>query len=119
MMNGRELNREVTRAGGVVEEAMRANYRGGKVDVNGVLDDLFLTALNRHPTQAELAALRDVQNGTVAAARDDKKDDKKDPKKPDPKSSGTVVLGTSTVDKRFYQDVFWALLNTTEFMLNH
>lgn len=119
MMNGRELNREVTRAGGVVEEAMKNNYRGGKVDVNGVLDDLFLAALNRHPTQAELAALKDVQNGTVAAARDDKKDDKKDPKKPDPKSPGTVIVGTSTVDKRFYQDVFWALLNTTEFMLNH
>ena len=122
MMNGQELNKEVTRAGGVVEEAMRKNVRGGKLDVNGVLDELFLTALNRHPTQAELAALKDVQNGMVAAPRDDKKDDPKDPKKPnpkDPKPSGTVILGTTAYDKKFYQDVFWALLNTTEFMLNH
>jgi hypothetical protein len=127
MMNGKELNKEVTREGGVVEEAMKKNYRNGQVNVNGVLDELFLAALNRHPSQAELTALKDVMNGIVVAPRDDKddKDDKKpEPtrpgvKKPDPKPTGTVVMPSSAVDKKFYQDVFWALLNTTEFMLNH
>jgi len=130
MMNGRELNKEVTRAGGVVEEAIKKHAKGGAVNVSGVLDELFMTALNRHATQAEIAALKDIQDGAIVAGRDDKKDDKKDdpkkpdpkkpdPKKPDPKGSPTVIMGTSTADKKFYQDVFWALLNTTEFMLNH
>ncbi|MCU0704942.1 MAG: DUF1549 and DUF1553 domain-containing protein [Fimbriiglobus sp.] len=131
MMNGRELNKEVTRAGGVVEEAMKKHIKGGAINVNGVLDELFLTALNRHATAAELAALKDVQDGTIAAGRDDKKDEPKkptdpkkpatkpEPKKPDAKPTGTVIMGTGPADKKFYQDVFWALLNTTEFMLNH
>jgi hypothetical protein len=150
MMNGRELNREVTRKGGVVEEAMRKHAKGGQVNVAGVIDELFLAALNRHPTPAEVAALKDVQNGMIAAARDDKKDEPKkeepkkpdgtkpettkpdttkpdttkpaakpDPKKPDPKAPPTVIMATTANDPKFYQDVFWALLNTTEFMLNH
>lgn len=135
MMNGRELNKEVTRTGGVVEEAMKKHIRNGQVSVNGVLDELFLTALNRHATQAELAALKDIQDGAIVSGRDDKKDDKKDDskkddpkkpdpkkpdtKKPDPKAPPTLIMGTGPADKKFYQDVFWALLNTTEFMLNH
>ncbi len=133
MMNGKEINREITRTGGVVEEALKKHTKGGAVSVDGVLDDLFLAALNRHPTKAELTALKDIQDGAVAAARDDKKDDPKkpDPKKPDPKAppkkpdpkdakpTGTVIMGVGKDDKKFYQDVFWALLNTTEFMLNH
>lgn len=127
MMNGTELNEEVVRKGGVVEQVMRKNGKSGVVNTAAALDDLFLIALNRHATAAEITALKDVQNGTVAAARDtakpdDKKDDKGKPgdKKPDPKKpAGTVVFGTGPNDQRFYQDVFWALLNTTEFMLNH
>lgn len=132
MMNGRDLNREVTRAGGVVDQAMQKHTRNGAVNVNGVIDELFLTALNRRATQSELAALKDIQNGAVVSGRDDKddKDPKKpdpkkpdpkkpDAKKPDPKAPPTVIMGTSAADKKFYQDVFWALLNTTEFMLNH
>ncbi len=131
MMNGKELNKEVTRKGGVVDEAMKSHTKGGQVNVNGVLDDLFLAALNRHPTPAELSALKDIQDGAVVSGRDEKsdpkdpkkpdpKDPKKpDPKKPDPKAPPTVIMGTGTNDPKFYQDVFWALLNTTEFMLNH
>ncbi len=134
MMNGKELNKEVTRKGGVVEEAMKNNSKGGQVNVNGVIDDLFLAALNRHATPAEVAALKDIQDGAVVSGRDDKPDPKKpdpkkpdpkkpdpkpDPKKPDPKAPPTVIVGTGAQDPKFYQDVFWALLNTTEFMLNH
>lgn len=128
MMNGRELNTEVKRAGGVVDAAMKKHTKGGAVNAAGVIDELFLAALNRHPTAGELAALKDIQNGTVVSGRDDK-DDKKpdtkkpgakpDPKKPDPKAPPTVIMGTGNNDPKFYQDVFWALLNTTEFMLNH
>jgi hypothetical protein len=123
MMNGRELNEEVLRRGNVVEAIMRKHARGGAVSSTAVIDELFLTALNRHPTPAEVTALKDIQDGTVVASRDDKKPDDKaakpGDKKPPVKSGPTVVAGTGSNDMRFYQDVFWALLNTTEFMLNH
>jgi hypothetical protein len=123
MMNGKEFNEELTRKGNVVEAIMRKHGKSGVVSTTAVLDELFLIALNRHATQGEIAALKDIQNGTIAAAREgkpeDKPDDKTKPVKPTPKPTGTVVYGTGVNDQRFYQDVFWALLNTTEFMLNH
>ena len=147
MMNGKEINKEITRGGGVVDDAVKKHTKGGAVNVDAVLDDLFLSALNRHATKAELVALKDIQDGTIAASREDKKDEPKtttpkdtkkpdgkdDPKKddpkpapkptgtkkPEPKPAGTVIAGVGKDDKKFYQDVFWALLNTTEFMLNH
>jgi hypothetical protein len=55
---------------------------------NQKLVKLFLTALGRHPTRAELSGLQRV----MAVSR----------------------------DKRYaYQDVFWALLNSNEFILIH
>ena len=95
-----------------------------------MIDDLFLTALNRHATQAEIKALKDIQDGAIAAARDEKSAESKPatgtgtgstsvkPAKPG-KPTGTIIVGTTKDDPKFYQDVFWALLNTTEFMLNH
>ena len=37
---------------------------------------------------------------------------------PPPPTPG-VVMPTGAADVTFYQDVFWALLNSSEFMLNH
>ena len=34
-------------------------------------------------------------------------------------TSCPIRAGSSPTDLTFYQDVFWALLNTNEFMLNH
>ena len=130
MMNGKEINDEVTRKNGVVEAIVRKHSKSGQVNVNGVIDDLFLTALNRHATQAEIKALKDIQDGAIAAARDEKSAESKPatgtgtgstsvkPAKPG-KPTGTIIVGTTKDDPKFYQDVFWALLNTTEFMLNH
>ena len=36
-----------------------------------------------------------------------------------PQTSGTPVPGAAPYDVDYYVDVFWALLNTNEFMLNH
>jgi hypothetical protein len=120
MMNGKEINEEITRKGNVIEAVMKKHSRGGAVNSTSVLDELFLIALNRHATTAELTALKDIQNGTIMASRDSAPDEKPKPgAKPTAKPNGTVVPGTTNADPRFYQDVFWALLNTTEFMLNH
>ena len=35
------------------------------------------------------------------------------------RSTGRSIAGASPIDVNFYEDVFWALLNTNEFMLNH
>ena len=128
MMNGKELNDELTRkSANVVEAIVRKHIRGGQINVNAVLDDLFVVALNRHATPTELTALKDIQDGAIKAGRDEKKDEPKPSDPKDPKSkpatskpgSVSVIYGTTKDDPRFYQDVFWALLNTTEFMLNH
>ena len=39
--------------------------------------------------------------------------------KPGGKLPGETIYGVAATDATFYQDVFWALMNTTEFMLNH
>jgi hypothetical protein len=38
---------------------------------------------------------------------------------PTPPPTPGVVMPTTPADVTFYQDVFWALMNTNEFMLNH
>src|SRR3712207_8013692 len=51
MMNGRELNGEIARGSDTnpVVKIFKKHIRGGSVSARGVIDDLFLTALNRHP----------------------------------------------------------------------
>ena len=101
MMNGRELNAEVQRpTTSTVDKAMTRNKTP-----KGVVDELFLAALGRHVRQ--------------------------DPRIPitDPKTKQTRYVSELDVITRemnsardpraFFQDVFWALLNTNEFILNH
>lgn len=140
MMNGKEINDEVRRKDtGVVAETMKRHARKqGEPFFNAVVDDLFLTALNRHASQAERNVLKDVLIRGGAMKTDKPADPKQPapkqpnpmPKQPNPKGpnpkgpvvppGGPVATGGSDLhDPTFYQDVFWALLNTNEFMLNH
>ena len=135
MMNGAELNKAIMKKGSNVVEGIMARHKKlqGKAFSAAVIDDLFLTTVNRHATPKEIAALTDVQGGIIVPKRDDPPKTGTAPSagpanplakppagtKPPSKGPGEVILGVVATDPVFYQDVFWALLNTTEFMLNH
>lgn len=112
MMNGGELNGEIgvgrggTASNPVAEVMKRVGTAPGRV-----YDELFLMALGRHPTPNEVAKLESVRNGgqLIAPPPAGKPVPKGAPRNP---GAGADLLG-------FYQDVFWALLNTNEFILNH
>jgi hypothetical protein len=129
MMNGRELNEEIgPRGSNVVLKVVQKYARGGSVNVDLVLDELFLMTLNRRPTGEERAKLKALQQrGAVVKAEAPKPQPpapkgprpKGQRKRPNPPTTPGVVLPSGIGDVSFYQDVFWALLNTNEFMLNH
>ena len=119
MMNGSELNGEIgvgrnAGATSVVAELLKKNGATDKM-----YDDLFLLTLNRRPTNDEKAKLNQVREGkaSVTLGRPPPKGPPSKGPNPPPKSPTAPVLGGN--DAAFYQDVFWALLNTSEFMINH
>ncbi|HVK15533.1 MAG TPA: DUF1549 domain-containing protein [Fimbriiglobus sp.] len=129
MMNGRELNEEIGPKGSnAVAKVVQKYSRGGSVNVDLVLDELFLMTLNRRPTGEERAKLKTIQQRGAVIKAEAPKPNPTPPAKgprgkgprqrPTPPTPG-VVMPTGTADVTFYQDVFWALLNTNEFMLNH
>jgi hypothetical protein len=85
MMNGREINSELSKKDGAVGTAI-TRAKGNK---SAVIRELFLMALNREPTSAERSLIEKEANRT-----------------------GVDPLA-------FFQDVYWALLNSNEFILNH
>ncbi len=143
MMTGRELNEEIGPKGSnAVYKVVQKYARGGSVSVDAVLDELFLMTLNRRPTGEERARLKTIQQrGVVLKPEVPKKTEPvpRTTKKPEPTPKGKgvrpngqrrrpvptppptpgVVMPTTPADVTFYQDVFWALMNTNEFMLNH
>jgi hypothetical protein len=109
MMNGKEINGEVGSGkrdrNGIVEAVVKEK-RGNHA---AIYHELFLMTVSRPPTGAEIGRLNEVRLGAA-----------KLPTGPDPKGRGpSVFVPGTTDDVAFYQDVFWALLNSREFMLNH
>ncbi|HEV3255572.1 MAG TPA: DUF1549 domain-containing protein [Gemmataceae bacterium] len=91
LMNGAEINQAVSdKEKGAVASAMR---KGG--GVTAIMDRLFKDALNRPPTAKELNAVANE----IALMRVGRV-----------KNRDPVAL---------WQDIFWSLLNSNEFMLNH
>ena len=131
MMNGRELNEEIgSRGANAVARVADKHTKNGITDVAAVLDELFIMTLNRHATPEEKVKLKTLMaNGAIIAAEKpkpvagtpakEKGVAKATPKGPKPPAIAGVVRPTVAWDVTFYQDVFWALLNTNEFMLNH
>lgn len=113
MMNGTELNGEigVGRGGSpsnpVAEVVKRVGTNPGKV-----YEELFLMALGRRPTGEEVSKLEAVRNGKAGVAVGA-------PTAKGKAAPKTAVPGAAAGVVEFYQDVFWALLNTNEFILNH
>jgi hypothetical protein len=120
MMNGKDLNDQVKsdKTRGVVADVV-AHSRSPAA----VYKELFLMTVSRPPTPEEVKKLEQVRNGlatiklgTPAPAPTPKKGTRP-PKNPG--SAVAAVPGALPNDVHFYEDVFWALLNTNEFMLNH
>jgi hypothetical protein len=127
MMNGRELNEEIGRQGSnAVAKVVEKHTHGRAVSVDRVLDELFLMTLNRRPTREEQSKLKRIQRqGAVLKVEAPKADPPakgqrpKGPRQRPMPPIPNVVLPAGAADVTFYQDVFWALVNTNEFMLNH
>lgn len=134
MMNGTELNGEIgvgssvrgkpkqpnspsANIDNVVADVIKRHSSGGNVNSDAVYDELFLLTLNRKPTSNEKGLLRDVQAGRAKVDLGAPEPAK--PGKPPKPAGGVIIPPSSPNDISFYQDVFWALLNTNEFMLNH
>jgi hypothetical protein len=126
MMNGKDINDQIgrTKDQGVVAEVVKKH----KGQPEAIYNELFMMTVSRHPTRTEVLKLEEVRLGravidlgTPASPTPPKKGG------PPPKGTTTVppkagpqpVPGAAPDDVQFYQDVFWALLNTNEFMLNH
>jgi hypothetical protein len=123
MMNGKEINTEIGSAkkgsGGVVEDVVNRNSTPG-----AIYNELFLMTVSRHPTQAEINKLEEVRAGKARVELGGGGSGGVPPKggtgtKPTPKGPVIYAPGADTHDVAFYQDVFWALVNSSEFMLNH
>lgn len=137
MMNGAEINGEIgvntrnaepAKKGSFIHDIV-ARHKGKPLEI---YDELFLMTLNRHYTPEEKAKLEAVRNGQATISvgpAAPPKGPTKGPKTPPAKgptkpAKGSVVpvpgIAADQLDPaKFYQDVFWALLNTNEFMLNH
>jgi hypothetical protein len=122
MMNGKDLNDQIKseKGKGLIGEVIARHNSPASV-----YDELFLMTLSRHPTLAEVKKLEEVRNGAawinLGGPTGSTGTNPKGPKGP-PKPPGggpTPVPGAAPNDVHFYEDVFWALLNTNEFMLNH
>jgi hypothetical protein len=83
--------------------------------------------VSRHPTAQEIARLEEVRNGRAVIdlsnplAQPGSGSGSPRPKGGTKTGKGNLALvpGATPNDVAFYQDVFWALLNSNEFMLNH
>ncbi|MBY0458824.1 MAG: DUF1553 domain-containing protein, partial [Gemmataceae bacterium] len=122
LMNGKDLNDQVgtTKDKGVVADVVKK--KGGVPAA--IYDELFLMTVGRHPTKEELAKLEQVRSGratvNLGTGGTGGSTGSTGGKGPNPPKGGPAIApGAAADDVTFYQDVFWALLNTNEFMLNH
>jgi hypothetical protein len=131
MMNGKEINSEIGKTGsknpkdakdGVVADVVMKHAHTTGSFQGDVYNELFLMTVNRHPTQAEVSKLEQVRSGyatvNLGTPTPAPKPGTKPPKT-NPGGGTAIVPGAYADDIAFYQDVFWALLNSNEFMLNH
>jgi hypothetical protein len=140
MMNGREINAEIGPGGAnAVKRVVEKHSKSGLTNASAVIDELFLMTLNRRPSAEEKSKLLNLQQkgaiikpeaGSTGSAPPAPVPPKTPaagkgtiPKKPPtpvkvPATPG-IVLPVAPNDVTFYQDLFWALLNTNEFMINH
>ncbi|MCE9530152.1 MAG: DUF1553 domain-containing protein, partial [Planctomycetes bacterium] len=118
MMNGKELNDEIKRADGLVAKTVA---KGMKMSATArdqfMIDEIYLTALARRPSTAMIqyekidakSKKKSVLSATEIAFVQSQLKAAKDAGGKNPQA----------VYQTFFEDLFWTLLNTNEFMLNH
>lgn len=103
MMNGQEINTAIMDGkSGTVSSVIRKYGKALGTNPSArksAMTQLYLAALNRPPTDRELAHVLSPQVVTM------------------PRLKGRIQ--DSTFYQGFFQDMFWALLNSNEFILNH
>jgi hypothetical protein len=125
MMNGNELNDEIQRKDGTVARAMAKYERLGTQQMEkAVIDEIYLAALGRRPSSTtkltfekvsptglktkkplmDKASELDFIHKQLTWSKANNPEFGKDPKKG---------------YKMFFEDLFWTLLNTNEFILTH
>jgi hypothetical protein len=102
LMNGDLMSRAISMNSGsylresvdqILEQQRKSRGKARSGDIE-LLNDLYLSAVSRYPNQRETKLAAMLLQDTLASSKD------KDP-----------IAG--------YQDIFWALLNSSEFVLNH
>jgi hypothetical protein len=126
MMNGPELNSEISRTDGTsaVDKAMNRYKTGNGYAEMSIVNELYLMALGRKPSTAP----------TIYLPIRDKNGKERFDSKGKPLMTGPVseagFLANQVGDmrrrgagpqnwKQFFEDLYWSLLNTSEFILNH
>jgi hypothetical protein len=128
MMNGPELNSEISRTDGTsaVDKAMNKYRSGNSYNEMAIVNELYLMALARKPSSSIMVTIprRDPKTGKEMI----------DPKTNKPIVGATMsesaFLGNQITEmkrrarnpqdyKAFFEDLYWSLLNTNEFILNH
>jgi len=128
MMNGSELNSEISRKDGTsaVDKAMNRYKSGTTFNEMAIINELYLMALSRKPSSSVVVTLprRDPKTGKEVV----------DPKTGKPLVGGSMSEAAFLAQqvgqlkarargvqdyKNFFEDVYWSLLNTNEFILNH
>src|SRR5262245_22818458 len=100
LMNGQDLNTAVMdKDNGTVAAVIKAYAAKGPQAYRLAMRDLYMAALNRPPTEKEYTRVLNPKMFTL-------------PKTPATKDATAFWTG-------FYQDMFWACLNSSEFILNH
>jgi len=96
LMNGQEINTEIMGKDGTVAAAMRTSKDHGEA-----MNYLYKSALSRPPTAIEMKHLLSDKIRLM------------------PNRPTTAPQNTPAAWEGYYQDIFWALLNSNEFILNH
>jgi hypothetical protein len=123
MMNGREINNEIgvgLPKGKGRDNAVVSVLRQRGTDPRVIYEELFLMTVSRRPTQEEVEKLEQVRKGTTIRLGPGGSTTTSGSGRPTKGSNDTVITIPPAADPvTYYQDVFWALLNSAEFMLNH
>lgn len=130
MMNGNDLNAEIRRSDGLVAKTLeKAAKLAPAARDNFVIEEIYLTALARRPSTKTMVEIEVInpKTGKKASTRqlteyafvmEELNKAKTTPPSKDPKGGKQPKDGGNSY-KQFCEDLFWSLLNTNEFMLNH